>query len=177
MGSAHVWNAHHSIARADVGSMPPCGDHRSSPCGERFKPFIAGSSTTEEVAGFTVLCGRPVPSARTAASRFSVAWPRPGVVVVNPSERVRAVVRRLQDEADRISPPLPDGTRTNRLIHSGIETFYASPPFMYMALRPAGGDEDARAEWPLARGLFDAGNRHSAVIDELTGPPSRVHRL
>ena len=85
---------------------------------------------------------------------------------MSPSERVRALVRQIQDEADRISPPLPDGTRTNRLIHSGIETFYASPPFMYMALRPAGGDEDARAEWPLARRLFDAGNRHSAVLDE-----------
>ena len=85
---------------------------------------------------------------------------------MNPSERVRATVRRLQADADRISPPLLDGTRTNRLIHSGIETFYASPPFMYMALRPAGGDEDARREWPLARRLFDAGNRHSAVLDE-----------
>ena len=77
----------------------------------------------------------------------------------NESSRIRATVRRLQDEADEISPPLADGTRTNRLIHTGIETFYARPPFMYMALRPAGGDEAARNEWPLTQHLFDAGNR------------------
>ncbi|MCY4615172.1 MAG: hypothetical protein OXC71_02090 [Chloroflexi bacterium] len=37
---------------------------------------------------------------------------------------------------------------------------------MYMALRPAGGDEAAISEWSLTRRLFDTGNRHSAVIDE-----------
>ena len=88
---------------------------------------------------------------------------------MNPSERARATVRRLQADADQLSPPLPDGTRTTRLIHSGIETFRESPPFMYMALRPAGGDDDAIREWPLTRGLFDAGNRHSAVLDESWG--------
>lgn len=85
---------------------------------------------------------------------------------MNQSERVRATVRRLQTDADRLSPPLPDGTCTTRLIHSGIETFRETPAFMYMALRPAGGDEDAIREWPLTRRLFDAGNRHSAVLDE-----------
>ena len=33
------------------------------------------------------------------------------------TERIRATVRRLQDDADRMSPPLEDGTRTNRLLH------------------------------------------------------------
>lgn len=84
----------------------------------------------------------------------------------NETNQIRAIVRRVQVEADRMSPPLADGTRTNRLIHSGIETFYKRPPFMYMALRPAGGDAAARNEWPLTRHLFDAGNRHSAVLDE-----------
>ena len=51
---------------------------------------------------------------------------------MNQTDRIRATVRRLQDDADRMSPPLEDGTRTNRLIHSGIETFYERPPFMYM---------------------------------------------
>ena len=69
--------------------------------------------------------------------------------MVDESGRIRATVRRLQGEADELSPRLTDGTRTNRLIHTGIETFYARPPFMYMALRPAGGDEAARNEWPL----------------------------
>ena len=55
---------------------------------------------------------------------------------MNKTDRIRATVRRLQDDADRMSPPLEDGTRTNRLIHSGIETFYERPPFMYMGLRP-----------------------------------------
>ena len=54
---------------------------------------------------------------------------------MNQTDRIRATVRRLQDDADRMSPPLEDGTRTNRLIHSGIETFYERPPFMYMGLR------------------------------------------
>ena len=85
---------------------------------------------------------------------------------MNQTDRIRATVRRLQDDADRMSPPLEDGTRTNRLIHSGIETFYERPPFMYMGLRPAGGDDAARSEWHLAQHLFDAGNRHSAVLDE-----------
>ena len=85
---------------------------------------------------------------------------------MNQTDRIRAAVRRVQGEADRVSLPLEDGTRTNRLIHSGIETFCERPPFMYMGLRPAGGDEAARDEWHLAQHLFDAGNRHSAVLDE-----------
>ena len=85
---------------------------------------------------------------------------------MNRTSRIRETVRRVQAEADRISPQLPGGVRTTKLIHSGIETFYASPLFMYMALRPAGGDEAAQVEWPLTGRLFEAGNRHSAVLDE-----------